>query len=39
VIDHNALSGADAAGDKNTSVFLPENRFKTNRSLLRFRKP
>lgn len=29
---------ANAEDDKSTSVFLPENRFKTDRSLLRFRK-
>jgi predicted methyltransferase len=30
---------ANAEDDKTTSVFLPENRFKTDRSSLRFRKP
>jgi predicted methyltransferase len=29
---------ANVEDDKTTSVFLPENRFKTDRSLLRFRK-
>ncbi len=30
---------ANCEDDKTTNVFLPENRFKTDRSLLRFRKP
>jgi len=30
---------ANPDDDKNTSVFLPENRFQTDRSLLRFKKP
>jgi len=33
----NLLANAD--DDRIASVFLPENRFKTDRSLLRFRKP
>ena len=39
VLEESSNLLANVGDDKSTSVFLPENRFKTDRSLLKFRKP